>query len=223
MKMTAGAGLGAGLLWALAASAQTPAAAPVVVPDKAAMDRAQQQADGPKRRILEAARLKPVVKVVADAPVAAAAAATPAPVHEAEPTVATLPAAAAPLAVTAASVSGVAAVAPLELATGAAAMLALPAAQASSLPAAAHGLPPPKLVSMVEPDLPPRLFQRGGRRSEVVVDFTVNTDGSVGNVVVRSASNPNLEPPVLEAVRQWRYEAQPVPRPHVVRLVVNPG
>jgi outer membrane biosynthesis protein TonB len=38
---------------------------------------------------------------------------------------------------------------------------------------------------------------------------------------VRPGSHADLDAAVLEAVRQWRYEPQPVVRDHVIRLVVS--
>ena len=221
-----------------AASAQTNPPAP----DKGAMDRALQQADGPKRRILEAAKLKagtrapaPPAAVAAAAPPAAAAASAAAPRARAEAAppsspivvVGTLQAGVEPVVLPpSGSVPTVATVAPAEAMASPATMVAMPppaATPAALSPAAAPALPPPRLLSKVDPEWPARLFRRGNARSEVVVQLVINTDGSVREVELKSATSPELGPPVIEAVRQWQYEAQAVPRPHQVRLVISPS
>jgi TonB family protein len=90
-------------------------------------------------------------------------------------------------------------------------------------PAAAARAPevPLKLVRYIEPDLPQRLRSRLKPNSEVTVTFRVNADGSVSDPDIRNSSNRALDPIVIEAVRQWRYEAVPEPRIHAVQLVFN--
>lgn len=220
---------------AVSAAAAALAQSTAPPPDRAGMERALQQADGPKRRILEAARLKagapasapvpaPALAAVAPPPLAAApspaAAATPrveAPETEIV-VVVTMGGVIEPVALPAsASVRGVAGVA----APGAAvpappALIDLP----PPLPAVAD-LPPPRLLAMTEPELSPRLFRRGSARAEVVVDLVIDIDGSVKSALVRQPHNADLEEAVLDAVRQWRYDPQPVARPHLLRLVVS--
>lgn len=194
------------------AQAQTTPAPKV---DKEAQERAEKQADGPRRRILEAAKMKPAVVPVVAA-VQAAPPATPAPAPE--PVLHTLGKGAAPLeAMSTSTVGTVAAVAPVELQPVATALIALPPA------APAVVLQPLRLLSKVEPDLPSRLLRRGAPHTEVLLDLTVNTDGSVSNINVRSSTNAEIQDAVVDAVRQWRYEAQPMARPHSVRLVVTPS
>ena len=89
-------------------------------------------------------------------------------------------------------------------------------------PAPPAPLAPPRLVSMAEPEVPARLFRRGGGRVELLVDVLIDTDGSVKSAVVITSSNADADEPVLDAVRRWRYEPQPAARPHQVRLVVSP-
>lgn len=201
-----------------AAPAQT--AAPAA--DKAAMDRALQQADGPRRRILEAARLQDAKPGPPPVP---AAAATAARAREASATelviLGTLQPAVEAVKVPAAqAVEPVPTMAPVKM---------LPLPTLATLPQAEpdvdpETLAPPRLVTRVDPELPPRLFRRVGQRPEVVVDLTVNVDGSVSRATVRSASTNDASGPVLDAVRQWRYEPQPYPRQHTVRLVLSaPG
>lgn len=187
------------------------------------MDRAQREADGPRRRILEAAKVKGTVRSeaptpppVAAVPTATAApavapAATPAP-EQRSPTLATLPAALQPLAMPASAVATVPTVSQVELAPAAASLMALPATKVITLA-------PPRLLSKVEPELPSRLLRRGTRRIEVLVELTISVDGSVRDVALRSAVEEDLETSVRDALLQWRYDAQPVPRPHTVQLV----
>lgn len=207
-----------------------------VASDRAAMERLQREADGPMRRIREAAKLKvaprppeAVAPVPAELPAASALAAS-APTSrslpgvarrtaEPEAVISTLPpeAAAALPEGDARAVPMVEPVVPVEVVASAPALLPMPPAIVLA------GLPPPHLVSKVDPELPARVYRRGGLRTEIVVDLVVATDGSVQSAAVRPGTSPDLEAPVLEAVRQWHYEPQPVARPHVVRLVVTPS
>lgn len=225
------------VLWASLAQAQTAPAAQ----DKAAMERAQREADGPRRRILEAARLKTTVKAAEASPVVQPPAPVPAPVpatasatvtaqrpaarnENAEPegVMAVLSPAAPPLQVQSASfaMSGITTVAPVALAAPAPSMINVPSRPTTAQPAY---LPPPRLLTRVEPELPAYLLRRGARRTELVVDLVIHADGSVSDVVLRDSPVPGLEEPVLEAVRQWRFEPQPAVRQHQVRLVVIPS
>lgn len=204
-------------------------------PDRAAMERALQQADGPKRRILEAARLKagPPTPTPAPTPVAAAPTPPSAPVARVEAPAAppvqapeteivvviTMPPGIEPVDVPApVRVGSVAVVAPPEAEPPRPRLLDLPPAP----PAPPAPLAPPRLVSMAEPEVPARLFRRGGGRVELLVDVLIDTDGSVKSAAVITSSNADADEPVLDAVRRWRYEPQPAARPHQVRLVVSP-
>ena len=52
-----------------------------------------------------------------------------------------------------------------------------------------------------------------------MLDFTVNADGSVSNLAVRSASDRALEPAALDAVSRWRYQPIASAQAHGVQLV----
>jgi TonB family protein len=218
--------VGVCVLWTAAALAQTMPAAQV----RAAMERAQREADGPRRRILEAARLRTAIQVPG---------ATAQPVQPGVPTpsqrvgfssegavgegvTSILAAAAPPLQMQTASfaMSGITSVTPVALATSTPSMISVP-----SVPTAAQlaGLPPPRLLSRVDPDLPSYLLRRGARRIELVVEMVVNADGSVRDVALPESPGSAIEESVVAAVRQWRFEPQPAARPHLVRLVVTPG
>lgn len=239
------------MLWVLIAGgvaygpavAQTSAPAAPATPsaaDRAAMERALQQADGPRRRILEAARLKAEqTPAPAPAPVAAtgrpAVAASPAPATvaavrpsdvatpapNAAAATATLGPTVAPLALPeTARVDSVAKVAPVEAVI---APRVDTAALGEAPPRVMDDLQPPKLLKMVEPELPARLFRRTERRVELVVDLVINRDGSVRSAAVRGDPGTDVESAVVDAMRRWRYDPQPGARMHVVRLVASPS
>ena len=53
----------------------------------------------------------------------------------------------------------------------------------------------------------------------MVVNFTVNPDGSVADVAVRSSNDRALDPIAIDAVQQWRYQPIAVAQSHAVQLV----
>lgn len=186
---------------ALHAQSLSPAA-----PEGPVLERALQQADGPRRRILEAARGKP--------------ASPPAPPAAAARTregggVQTLGDAPPPLEVAAArAVGGVAALPLIETPA--------PAAMPGELP------PPPvlqplKLLTLVEPQVPERLLRRTNGRLEFVIDLTIGEDGRVLQASVRPPVPADVAELIVQAVRAWRYAPQPVERTHQVLLVLNLG
>ncbi len=194
------------------------------------MERAQREADGPRRRILEAAKAKGAVRPDTPAPaVPAVSAVVPAPAPapapavarrdepaERAPALATLPAAVEPVALPASAVASVPALSRVELAPASAVMIDMPAAKAVTLLA-------PRLLSKVDPELPSRLQRRGPRRIELLVGMTISADGTVRDVALPSGTDADLETAVREAVLQWRYEPQPAARPHTVQLVFGAG
>ena len=102
----------------------------------------------------------------------------------------------------------------------AAAAAAAPSAPNAAQPAA-EVLAPLKLVRYIEPEIPARIRSRLRPSSEVTVAFKVQPDGSVSQAAIRATNARALDPVVLEAVRQWRYEPVPEEREHVVQLVFN--
>lgn len=76
-----------------------------------------------------------------------------------------------------------------------------------------------QLANYVEPVLPDRVRRRLQSEAAVVVKFTVNPDGSVADVAVRSSSDRALDPIALDAVSQWRYKPIAAAQPHAVELV----
>ncbi|HRI18723.1 MAG TPA: TonB family protein, partial [Burkholderiaceae bacterium] len=67
--------------------------------------------------------------------------------------------------------------------------------------------------------MPERLRRRFQSDGEVVLDFTVNADGTVSDIAVRSASDKALESVAVDAVRQWRYRPISTAQAHGVHLV----
>jgi hypothetical protein len=97
---------------------------------------------------------------------------------------------------------------------------AVPAAPLA-VPAAAVAVARPKLVSMVEPELPQRLLDDLGRNATVTVDLTIRPDGTVGDVAVVGVSPRGLQRALSNALEQWRFSPVPAPYRHRVELVFN--
>lgn len=76
----------------------------------------------------------------------------------------------------------------------------------------------PRLVTMVEPEIPPRLLEQLPR-NEVVVDMTIRRDGSVTDVNLLPPAPRTLSRYVVEALERWRFEPHPAERSHRVVLV----
>ncbi|MEO8742206.1 MAG: energy transducer TonB [Lysobacteraceae bacterium] len=81
----------------------------------------------------------------------------------------------------------------------------------------------PEVVSSVQPAYP-RDALRDQVAGEVVVAFTVNPDGSVGDASVVS-SNPRrvFDRAALDAIRKWRFEAPGTPVSGRRTFAFNPG
>lgn len=103
----------------------------------------------------------------------------------------------------------------------------VPASALAALPAPAEALPPPappaqaapKLITMVEPVLPVRVFEEAGGLRELPVDLTIRADGSVASVNVAVTAPRQLVRAVVAALGQWRFEPLPGERVHRVQLV----
>lgn len=63
---------------------------------------------------------------------------------------------------------------------------------------------PPVPQFQPRPQYPDEL-QRAGIRGEVLVDFTVDTDGNVQNAHAARSSSPLLAPYAVDAVRRWKF------------------
>jgi len=152
----------------------------------------------------------------ASAPVPAPASPPPAPAAVAEPVV-------AQVTLSSELAQSKAAASVPSLAPTAAASVAAPSFNA--LPVAAPSMEVaqarPRLLSMVEPEVPQRLLDELGRNATVAVDMTIKPDGSVGNVAVASSAPRALLRVLTNALEQWRFAPSPVPRQHRVELVFN--
>lgn len=229
----------AGVLAALAQTTLPPR-------DPEAATRAAREADNPMRVIIEASKLKQRIKPEGDGfepapsekrvpraakPASAAAPVAKGPVPsavEAAKPVPPLPAATAPTLVEKAT--------PPAMASAASAPPVPVLAKAAESMPTALGTPAPvlplpktpvlpamplKLAQLVEPSLSSAVMRRMSNDVEVVVGFTVNADGTVSDVAVRSSPLKALEAAVVEAVSQWRYEPIREARAHAVQLVLR--
>ena len=97
------------------------------------------------------------------------------------------------------------------------------AAQQAAPPAPAPAQRNLRPISMASPRYPPDAL-RAGTSGEVLVEFTVGTDGSVTDArVLRANPARTFDREALNAVRRWRFE--PVDAPVTTRRTVafNPG
>lgn len=189
----------------------------------AAMERAKRLAAGPMRVILEASKGK---RVAAEAPPAEAAGLRPAAAPVAAAVVASDPAAVTTqITLSAGTLQGPSTTSPvpgIERTSFAApaAMPSLPAALAL-LTKPTDALAKPKIISRVDPDLPPRLLDDLGRNAVVAVDLNIRADGSVGGVGLVTNVPPRVQRLVVGALEQWRFEPLPADRVHRIQLVFN--
>lgn len=80
-----------------------------------------------------------------------------------------------------------------------------------------------RAVSMPQPRYPPDAL-RSGTGGEVLVEFTVERDGSVSDVrVLRSSPPRTFDREALNAVRRWRFEPGDTPVTTRRTLAFNPG
>ncbi len=69
-------------------------------------------------------------------------------------------------------------------------------------------------ISQPQPNLPREFLLGGSRAGRVVVNFTVNPDGSVSDAVIGESSDRLLNRAVLSAVKQWIYKPIPQAQPN---------
>lgn len=79
----------------------------------------------------------------------------------------------------------------------------------------------PKLMTMVEPDIPSRVMLMGQPVNEVAAELSLRADGTVAEVTLLPPVPRAWQPYIVEALRQWRYEPLPGARTHRVQLVFN--
>jgi hypothetical protein len=111
-------------------------------------------------------------------------------------------------------------VAPIESAAAAPAVAAMPKLVA---PQAMLAAPPvaPKLVTMVEPEVPTRLMSESPRVGEVYADLTLRADGSVAEVVLLAPYPRSWQRYLTAALEKWRFDPLPDTRVHRVQLVFS--
>ena len=79
----------------------------------------------------------------------------------------------------------------------------------------------PRLLSQVAPEFPENLMRRVRSFTELLVQITVNIDGSVRDISIVTPGYRVLEPYVIDALTQWRYKPQEQARTQQLRLVFN--
>lgn len=97
----------------------------------------------------------------------------------------------------------------------------LPALRSALPPPAASTTPSPRLLSMVNPEIPSNVMRRLGYPNEMVVQVTINRDGSVSNISMPSPAVRSAEPYIVEALAQWKFEPVAEPRQQRLQLVFN--
>ncbi len=160
--------------------------------------RVEREANNPLRLIIEAAKIRPKAR-----PAEAAASAPP-------PTPRAARAASAPRP----------SEAPIEVLPSAPAGTARSAVATVEVEAEATPL---QIRDQVEPVIPRELRSLIEGEVQVLVAFTVLSDGRVAEAAVLRSSHPEVNAAVLDAVRQWRYQPIAIATPHEVELVLRPG
>ena len=206
-----------------AAHAQlVPSASAASAPVGDSMERAQRQADNVMRWI----------KVHSDKPrTAPAKPAEPAAPVPTKPALAVAPKAAAVAAPGTAAVAAEPVAPPSAIATAAAPASALltaapPTAPPIAPPAAVANAPEPvppdeeeiplKAIAQDPPVIPRNTLAALNTVAKLVVQFTVDTNGSVRDVQVLSSNRSQLNRPTLAAVTKWRFE--PIKAPRIARI-----
>ncbi len=222
-------------VWAQAARAEGAAA-----DADAAMERAKRAAAGPLKAIQQASKIRrrpgegepaapaaPVAPtatattttVLAASGAAAPAAAAPAPALERAAERAEAPVVARVLEAEA-RMPTVAPVAAIEAPTAAPATAMMPA-MAVSQPLLDTLPLQPKVLSIVEPNIPARLMEQGPRVAEVEAELMLRADGSVAEVSLLPPVPRAWQRYITTALEQWRFEPLGAARTHRVRLVFN--
>jgi len=209
-----------------------PANAQTLKPDSEAANRAAREADNPMRVILEASKLKVRIKPDGDDAASPEKRVVRPPAPRPAAPVATAktkaPAAQAPVASQPASVPAPVNP-PSQTVARAAESVPMPTALAVPSPIVPAPKPlalppvPLKLAQLVEPEVPSSVMRRMRSDVTVVIGLTVNADGSVSDVVIKSNPMKALDAAVIDAVRQWRYNPIGEPRTHAVQLVLHAG
>lgn len=72
---------------------------------------------------------------------------------------------------------------------------------------------------MVSPDIPERVMRRVGTPKEMLVQLTIQRDGTVRDISVVQEQHKAAEPYIIEALGQWRYAPVSETRTQRVQLV----
>lgn len=204
---------------AAVAAPAAPRALPTVAPAPVAVVAALVRAPAPAPTPAEVVAEQLPEPVPAAAPVAAPVAA---------PAVASAEPAAAPLA---APIAKAAVFTPTGLTappSGATNTAPVNASVVAPFTASAISMPPsvaaavtvqPKLVTMLEPDIPTRLLIEGPRVSEIFADLTLRADGTVAGVALLPGVPRQWQRYVVSALERWRFEPLAAGRVHRVQLV----
>jgi len=199
-------------------------------PDPAAASRAARDADNPMRVILEASKLKVRIKPDVDDTPPPEKRVVRAPAPRPAAAKATASAVEAPVVTAVASQPAPApapANPPAQMVAKAAESMAMPTALTAPSPIVPAPKPlalppvPLKLAQLVEPEVPSAVMRRMRSDVTVVIGLTVNADGSVSDVVIKSNPMKALDTAIIDAVRQWRYNPIGEPRTHAVQLVLH--
>ena len=91
-------------------------------------------------------------------------------------------------------------------------------AVAPAATAAALGIRP-KLMTMIEPEIPPRLLSDSPRAVEIFADLALRPDGTVGSVTLLPGVPRAWQRYVTAALERWRFEPLPAGRVHRVQLI----
>jgi outer membrane biosynthesis protein TonB len=176
-------------------------------PEPAVIDAAPQAASPPAAPLQ---RSDPVRRATPAASAAASASVTPAPATGiTTPRLAPQPQAPAASAPVTATVSEPATAPPT---TGSA------ATPADTAPASV-----PRVVNRVAPDIPPAALRRVGAFDELLVQLVVRADGTVAEASVLTPGMRPVEPYVVEALKQWRFEPTGQTRTQRMQLLFRDG
>jgi TonB family protein len=101
-----------------------------------------------------------------------------------------------------------------------------PAAASVLVAQAAAAAPPPpdelELLSGGKAVLPDEVWQQLSTDAELVLEFTVNVDGSVSDVSVQSSTHKLLDAIAIESLQGWRFKPIRQAQVHGVQLVFHP-
>jgi TonB family protein len=203
---------------------------PVVVNPGQVSEATRRQVEGPVRWILLADKVEKERKRQAQAKAAAAAAERLAAEHAAAQarrvqSAPPAPAVAAKAAPVSRTPQVVAPPAPAPLPAAALPVASIAPAAALPMPAdepEEEEEPAPKLLDLVEPFISDALKARLRGKSNIVVRFRIQPNGTVRGAEIVETSHPALRQPVLKAVEQWRYAAPGKEVVKIVQLQIDP-